>query len=62
MGTALVKAFSLLISKPDRRVVMVGLSGVGQTTIVYRLKTGEVVATSPTIGFNVETIAFKTVS
>merc|ERR550537_2185886 len=32
---------------------MVGLDAAGKTTILYKLKLGEVVTTIPTIGFNV---------
>ena len=35
---------------------MCGLDAAGKTTILYKLKLGEVVTTIPTIGFNVETI------
>uniref|UniRef100_A0A6B2LT66 ADP-ribosylation factor n=1 Tax=Arcella intermedia TaxID=1963864 RepID=A0A6B2LT66_9EUKA len=38
---------------------MVGLDAPGKTTILYKLKLGEVVTTIPTIGFNVETISFN---
>ena len=38
-----------------------GLDAAGKTTIVYKLKLGEVVTTIPTIGFNVETVNFKNV-
>ena len=41
---------------------MVGLDGAGKTTILYKLKIGEVVTTTPTIGFNVETVEFKNTS
>jgi ADP-ribosylation factor protein 1 len=34
---------------------MVGLDAAGKTTILYKLKLGEIVTTIPTIGFNVET-------
>ena len=37
---------------------MVGLDAAGKTTILYKLKLGEVVTTIPTIGFNVETVCF----
>eukprot|EP00741_Cyanophora_paradoxa_P008944 tig00000142_g8657.t1 len=36
------------------RVVMVGLDSGGKSTVLYRLKLGEIVTTIPTIGFNVE--------
>ncbi|KAG2495518.1 hypothetical protein HYH03_006461 [Edaphochlamys debaryana] len=35
---------------------MLGLDASGKTTVLYRLKLGEIVTTIPTIGFNVETI------
>lgn len=38
---------------------MVGLDSAGKTTILYKLKLGEVVTTIPTIGFNVETVHYK---
>jgi len=39
----------------------VGLDAAGKTTILYKLKLGEVVNTVPTIGFNVETVEYKKV-
>ena len=41
---------------------MVGLDAAGKTTILYKLKLGEIVTTIPTIGFNVETVDYKNVS
>ena len=38
---------------------MLGLDNAGKTTILYKLKLGEVVTTIPTIGFNVETVDYK---
>lgn len=38
---------------------MLGLDSAGKTTILYKFKVGQVVATIPTIGFNVETLDFK---
>lgn len=38
---------------------MLGLDAAGKTTILYKLKLGEVVTTVPTIGFNVETVEYK---
>jgi len=38
---------------------MVGLDAVGKTTILYKLKLGDVVTTIPTIGFNVESVEYK---
>ena len=41
---------------------MVGLDAAGKTTILYKLKLGEVVTTIPTIGFNVETVEYNNLS
>jgi len=41
---------------------MVGLDAAGKTTILYKLKLGEVVTTIPTIGFNVETVDYKNIN
>ena len=38
---------------------MLGLDAAGKTTILYKLKLGEVVSSVPTIGFNVETVQFN---
>ncbi|GBP16715.1 ADP-ribosylation factor [Eumeta japonica] len=42
--------------------VCVGLDAAGKTTILYKLKLGEIVTTIPTIGFNVETLEYKNIS
>ena len=43
-----------MLIKPDScRILMVGLDAAGKTTILYKLKLGEIVTTIPTIGFNV---------
>ncbi|KAF5390602.1 hypothetical protein D9757_002621 [Collybiopsis confluens] len=49
-------------SKPDVGILMVGLDAAGKTTILYKLKLGEIVTTIPTIGFNVETVEYKNIS
>jgi ADP-ribosylation factor protein 1 len=41
---------------------MLGLDAAGKTTILYKLKVGEVVTTIPTIGFNVETVEYRNVT
>ena len=38
---------------------MVSLDAAGKTTILYKMKLGDVVTTIPTIGFNVETLQVK---
>eukprot|EP01119_Soliformovum_irregulare_P001588 TRINITY_DN11304_c0_g1_i1.p1 TRINITY_DN11304_c0_g1~~TRINITY_DN11304_c0_g1_i1.p1 ORF type:complete len:182 (+),score=32.86 TRINITY_DN11304_c0_g1_i1:64-609(+) len=60
MGGYFAKALgSLFGMKQDVRILMVGLDAAGKTTILYKLKLGEVVCTIPTIGFNVETVEYK---
>merc|ERR1719316_1757917 len=49
------------ISKKEQRILMVGLDAAGKTTVLYKLKLGEVVTTIPTIGFNVETVEYKNI-
>lgn len=44
------------------RILMVGLDAAGKTTILYKLKLGDVVHTIPTIGFNVETVEYRNIS
>merc|ERR1712243_225255 len=44
------------------RILMVGLDAAGKTTILYKLKLGEIETTIPTIGFNVETVEYKNIS
>ena len=56
------KVFAGLVGKKDCRILMVGLDAAGKTTILYKLKLGEVVTTIPTIGFNVETVEYKNIA
>jgi len=51
-----------MLGKKEMRILMVGLDAAGKTTILYKLKLGEVVTTIPTIGFNVETVEYKNIS
>jgi len=62
MGLAFSKFWARLFSKKEMRILMVGLDAAGKTTILYKLKLGEVVTTIPTIGFNVETVEYKNIS
>ena len=38
------------MGKKEMRILMVGLDAAGKTTILYKLKLGEIVTTIPTIG------------
>merc|ERR1719449_222583 len=52
----------MISSTREMRILMVGLDAAGKTTILYKLKLGEVVTTIPTIGFNVETVEYKNIN
>ena len=60
-GSFFTKLFDSF-GKKEMRILMVGLDAAGKTTILYKLKLGEVVTTIPTIGFNVETVEYKKIS
>lgn len=61
MGLTVSKLFDRLWGKKEMRILMVGLDAAGKTTILYKLKLGEIVTTIPTIGFNVETVEYKNI-
>ncbi|CAD8186628.1 unnamed protein product [Paramecium octaurelia] len=62
MGIPLSTIFDSWFSKKEMRILMVGLDAAGKTTILYKLKLGEVVHSVPTIGFNVEKVEYKNIS
>jgi len=62
MGLLFSKVWERMVGKQEMRILMVGLDAAGKTTILYKLKLGEVVTTIPTIGFNVETVEYKNIS
>ncbi len=51
MGNFFDKVFRGLFGKKEMRILMVGLDAAGKTTILYKLKLGEIVTTIPTIGY-----------
>ena len=56
MGNMFANLFKNLFGKKEMRILMVGLDAAGKTTILYKLKLGEIVTTIPTIGeFNLPT-------
>uniref|UniRef100_A0A8C2L351 ADP ribosylation factor 1 n=1 Tax=Cyprinus carpio TaxID=7962 RepID=A0A8C2L351_CYPCA len=61
MGNIFANLFKVF-SKKEMRILMVGLDAAGKTTILYKMKLGEIVTTIPTIGFNVETVEYKNIS
>ncbi|KAL1007840.1 hypothetical protein UPYG_G00092300 [Umbra pygmaea] len=62
MGVVISQLFSRFFDKKQLRILMVGLDAAGKTTVLYKLKLGEVVSTIPTLGFNVETVEYKNIS
>ncbi len=56
MGITISKLFDSIFGSKEMRILMLGLDAAGKTTILYKLKLGEVVSSVPTIGFNVESI------
>ncbi|KZW03909.1 ARF/SAR superfamily [Exidia glandulosa HHB12029] len=67
MGLSISSLFNSIASlanwskDKETRILMLGLDSAGKTTILYKLQIGEVVATIPTIGFNVETVQYKNI-
>ncbi|XP_010547988.1 PREDICTED: probable ADP-ribosylation factor At2g15310 [Tarenaya hassleriana] len=59
MGARFSRIAKRFLPKCKFRILMVGLDGSGKTTILYKLKLGDVVTTVPTIGFNFETVEYK---
>lgn len=52
MGKLISKGYH----KRDARVVMLGLDFAGKSTLLYKLKSSWAMETSPTVGFNVESL------
>lgn len=53
-----IKKIKKLFEK-KANLLMLGLDNAGKTTILYKLKLTTLVSTVPTIGFNVETLKYK---
>ena len=61
MGLFFSKVLERIIGKTEKRILMLGLDAAGKTTILYKLKLGEVIQSVPTIGFNVESVEYKNI-
>merc|ERR1712113_47862 len=61
-GLSFSKVWERMIGKQEMRILMVGLDNAGKTTVLYKLKLGEVIHTIPTIGFNVEQVQYKNIN
>jgi len=62
MGLSFSKLLDSLFGKYEIRITMIGLDAAGKTAILYKLKNDEIVTTTPTIGFNAETVEYKNIS
>ena len=62
MGSTLSSVWNKLFgsSKPYK-ISILGLANSGKTSLLYKLKLGKIVTTSPTIGSNFEEVTFKNV-
>jgi ADP-ribosylation factor-like protein 1 len=63
MGLFFSKAFQALFGGKEVRILILGLDCAGKTTILYKLQndTDEQIQTLPTIGFNVESLQYKSI-
>ncbi len=62
LWSRLRSAFGLVSADREVRVLVLGLDNAGKTSIVYRLQLGSVVRTTPTVGFNLETLVYKNIT
>jgi ADP-ribosylation factor protein 1 len=53
MSSFFSNMFGGLFGSPERKCFLAGPDNAGKTSILYKLKFGEVMPTTPTIGFNV---------
>ena len=59
MGNITSALTTLFAGKKNVKMLMVGLDASGKTTVLYKLKLGDLITSIPTIGFNVETVEYK---
>ena len=64
MGNIFSSYYAKLMSYFEKKanILMLGLDSAGKTTILYKLKLDTLVTTIPTIGFNVESVKFKSLN
>ncbi|KAE8913095.1 hypothetical protein PF005_g12575 [Phytophthora fragariae] len=58
---ALYGSLASFFGSRESRIMIIGLDAAGKTTLLYKIKLGEMVTTIPTIGFNVETFEYKNI-
>ena len=55
-GSYIAKALKSFFGIKKLKILILGLDAAGKTTILHKLKLGEIVTTTPSIGFNVESV------
>ncbi|XP_041478669.1 ADP-ribosylation factor-like [Lytechinus variegatus] len=53
------KMASDLFGNQEMKILMIGLGGAGKTTILQKINLGDIVPSTPSPGFNVETVEYK---
>jgi ADP-ribosylation factor-like protein 5B len=61
MGFIFSKILDSLFGPYRYKLCLIGLDNAGKTTLLYKLSLGQVVATQPTIGANVESVTYKNI-
>jgi ADP-ribosylation factor protein 1 len=62
MGIYFSRLVDSLLGVKEMRVLVLSLEGTSKTTILPKLKLGEVATTIPTIDFSIETVEHKNIS
>ena len=62
MGNFINAIWDRFAGQQQVRLLMLGLDAAGKTTILFKLKLGEVVTPIPTVGFNVEEVNYKNIN
>lgn len=57
----MTRLYKLFWGNEEYKILIVGLDNAGKTTVLYKILLNEVVATTPTIGSNVEEFSYKNI-
>ncbi|GAM27293.1 hypothetical protein SAMD00019534_104680 [Acytostelium subglobosum LB1] len=61
MGQAFARLFTRITHSRDLKVLIIGLDGAGKTSIISRLRLGEVITSNPIEGFRVEQVQYNNI-
>ena len=62
MGAAISRLCYKMAGRQDIRILMLGLDAAGKTTILQKLNLGEVIKSTPSSDFDVETLYYKNIT